>query len=679
MANYRLLFLFTLLSFVFLSCSTRISGISQEARERIIVTVTFLKVDLTLLLEGEVCPYTSYCPGQTVNITSRLDNVGNLNASGNLYIRILNTTNQEIFRQDWTQVNVSAGETKNYTTNYTVQEKDEAGDYIVESNYSYDGNFTSSRCRLKVKKGIGTLHRFPAWIIDTIPPGRTKTYPSGIQLWLQDACNSTNVTLNTTAGIPGEWVSLSPDLVYLVPDVVNSTNVNITVFPLIPEGVYDNGTIFAYADNQRVDVRLNITVKMVDFVLDVKVQEKKVCLGETVSARINITKILPEDDVYVNMTYQIVDINNTVYNEEKNYNVFVGNESVLKVSSLSLPSSVKEGNYIFLATLDYNSSLTQAFDTFQVVSCPPPPPTPPGPGPVPGPELPSPELYKLILSLSHELLTVTTSNKTSFIATVNNTGTETVESVKILVDGIPSEWISVFPSEKDIFPGDVEKYLVVIDVPRGADVGVYQLRVKATDKVESNTVILTLIIGRNLKEIADLLLEELEKIKSEAERALLIKKCLDITIIKTFHEDAESAFENGMKEYESENYENAINWFEYVIPVEKKVVSMTDITVKTELNTINTSKFLIPPFYKPERQFELAEVYLEEKNYEEICDPILKIRKFIMLGLVFWPGMVIFFIILVIVAFVLYKRKRQKERAIMLLRAKERIVGPPQE
>jgi tetratricopeptide (TPR) repeat protein len=333
---------------------------------------------------------------------------------------------------------------------------------------------------------------------------------------------------------------------------------------------------------------------------------------------------------------------------------------------------VKEGNYFFLATLDYNKTLTQAFDAFDVVSCVAPPPPPPPPPPRKE-EKPTIKLYKLLLALSDELLTVTTMNKTSFVATVNNTGTELVESVKISVEGIPSEWISIFPPEKNIFPGSVEKYLVVISVPRAADSGVYQLRVKATDKVESNTVLLTLIIGRNLREVADLLLKELEKTKSEAERALLIEKCLDVTIMKTFYDDAQLAYESGMDEYEKGNYEVAINWFEYAIPVEKKILSRADITIKTELDTFSTSKILIPPFYKSEEQFKAAGIYFSEKNYEKICDPILKIRRLIIFGLVFWPGIVIFFIVLAIVLFVLYRRKREKERAMMLLRAKERL------
>jgi len=294
-------------------------------------------------------------------------------------------------------------------------------------------------------------------------------------------------------------------------------------------------------------------------------------------------------------------------------------------------------------------------------------------------ETSSSTLKNLKLSLSDEYLTVTTRNKTSFIATANNTGTEIVESVNISIKDISNEWISVIPQTKDIFPGETEKYLVVIDVPRGADTGVYKLGVKATDKVESNTETLTLIIGKDSKEVADMLLKEIERIKAEAERALLIKKCLDITVIKTFHEDAEVAFENGMKEYGNNNYEKAINWFKYAIQFEKQVVNKAEITIKTELEAFNSSRILIPPFYKSEEQFKLSENYLKEKNYDKICDPILNIRKFIIIGLIFWPGMVIFFVVLLILLFVIYKIKKQKERVMRLLKVKKRLEEPYQE
>jgi hypothetical protein len=653
------------------------SGVEEEVTEEVKLHVLKMDVDVSILMNGSTCDSSSeYCVGDVVNVTSKLTNIGNFNVTGGLMARIFNRTN-EIHSETWNGVNLSESETKYYDTTYKVQDKDVDYSLIgpetftATSNYSFDGKFNETKCNFRVKKGIGVLQRFPGQIVDTIPPGRTKTYPSGIQLWLEDACNGTTAVLNKTQGIPGEWVNFSQNRIYLNP--WNTTDINITVPPLTPEGIYDNGTIFVYAGNQRVDIGLNITVAMMNFIVNVTVQEEKVCPGKTVPANINITKILPSGDVNVNMTYQIVDQNLTVYYEEKDYNVHLGNELVQKLVTLTVPSSTKEGHYMFLVTLGYNSTLTQAYDMFEVITCIPPI-LPPGPSTGIEEVTPTEVMVRaIILNLSADTLTVITGNKTSFIATVKNIGTETVKSVKISIEGIPSEWIRIFPTTTDLDIGEVEEYLIVINVPNNATTGIYKLKVKAIDDIESNTVVLTLIIGKNPKEVAELLLKELESVRDETKKSLSIEDCLDITIMKTFYQDAESAFEKGMREYESKNYEGAVNWFEYALPIEKKVVNKVDITLELELETTNTSKFLIPPFLKSKDQFQLAGEYLQEKNYEKICDPIERIRKFILIGLIFWPGIVILFIILIILIIMLYRRRKGEERVKILERVKERL------
>ncbi|MFQ6119993.1 MAG: hypothetical protein ACE5KE_08920, partial [Methanosarcinales archaeon] len=236
--------------------------------------------------------------------------------------------------------------------------------------------------------------------------------------------------------------------------------------------------------------------------------------------------------------------------------------------------------------------------------------------------------------------------------------------------------ISIFPSNANITPGTIEDYLVVITVPRDAEVGVYKLKVKATNEVESNTEVLTLVIGRNEKEIADLLLKELERMRAEANESLVIEECIDVTGIKTYYNEAELSLKNGIEEYENENYPVAINWFEHAIPMEKKVVHRVDIAVEVEIETSNTSKFVIPPFLEPEEQFQLASIYLNEKNYEKICDPIVKIRNLVLIGLIFWPAVIIIIIVLIIIFVIIYRRKRRYERAEILERLRERFKRP---
>jgi hypothetical protein len=683
--NYKLLIL---LFFVFLVYSLqsieKTSKATDEASEKINLHISILDVNVSILMNGSTCEsFNGYCVADVVNVTNKLVNVGNVNATGNL-LTIMSKQTNEIHRESWYDVNVSEGEHKYYDTIHKLQDKDVDYSIIgpeiftVMSNYSFDNKFNDTSCSFKVKKGIGTLQRFPDQIVETIPPGRTNIYSSAIQLWLQDACDSTIATLNTTKGIPGDWVSFPQDSIYLKPyknpNDFNYTDVNITIPSLIPKGVYDNGSIFIYAGGQTREVRLNITVAMVDFILNITVQEKGVCPGKIIPASINITKILPPGDVNVTMTYQIVDSNHTVYDENRDDNVPISNISVQKLSTLTVPSFTNKGNYMFLVTLDYNSTLTQDYDTFEVSSCPTIPETPGGGGP--GIEAPIPsktEVRAIGLNLSTDTLTVITGNKTSFIASVKNIGSELVKSVKISIEGVPQDWIRIFPTTTDIDISEVEEYLVVINVPNNATSGIYKLKIKATDDIESNTVILTLIIGRDPKEIADLLLKELEGVRAEAKKSLLIGNCMDITVMKTFYQDAESSFEKGMNEYKNRNYEGAVNWFEYAIPIEKKVVNKVDITLELEIETTNTSKFLIPPFYKSNEQFQLAGEYLEEKNYEKICDPLEKIRKFILIGLIFWPGIIILFIILIILIIIFIRRRRGQERVKILEKVRERL------
>lgn len=639
-------------------------------------------VKLSILIDNQECPTKSYCPGQIVDITNKLENVGSNNLIGNLSTSILNTTSQEIHNEKWSNIDLLLGEIEYFKTNYTIQEKDELGIYSIKSNFTYDENFTDSTCIFRVNKGIGTFRRSPGDIVDTIAPNTTKnyTYPDNIQLWLEDACNSTTAILNKTQGIPSEWVSLFQDKLYLNP--YNSTDFSITIPPNTPEGVYDNGSIFIYAKNpygedKIREIRLNIIVSNNDFRLSVKVptESKTVCQGGSVNARINITKINPPEEVKVNMTYQIVDYDWVVYKEKKDDDIsIIENETTLS-STLAVPSTT--GKYMFLAKLERKSAVKQAYDTFEVISCPTTTETPTGGEGGQKEEILKLEVYKIILNVSNEILTVITGNKTSFIASVNNTGTEVARSIMISVDGIPQDWISVFPSTANIYSGEIGKYLIVIEVPTNAETGIYKLNVKAMDGTESNTVVITLVIGRNPKEIADLLLTELEKFRSDAKRSLSVKDCIDTTIIKTVYDDAEYAVEKGKEEYNNKNYEKAVSWFEYAIPVEKKVVDKVDITLEMELGTSNTSKVLIPPFFKTEEQFQLAGTYLKEKNYEKICDPLDRIKKFILIGLIFWPAMVVILIILIITTIIYYRIKRRRERTKILQEVKERLKKIP--
>lgn len=280
---------------------------------------------------------------------------------------------------------------------------------------------------------------------------------------------------------------------------------------------------------------------------------------------------------------------------------------------------------------------------------------------------------EVTLNLSTDLLYVVTGNRTSFITNVKNTGTKMVESVNISLEGIPLEWIDVLPTISDIQPGETQGYLLVIDVPKDVEVGMYSLELKATNDVESNTETMILIVGKNMKEIADFLLKELEDSKSEAEESLLVEECVDVSIVKTFHKESELAFENGKEEYQRGDYIKAINWFEHAVPIERDVIQRVDTSLETEIKTLKSSRIIIPPFFNSKEQFQFTETYLSEKNYKEICGPIKRIKNLIMIGLVFWPGIVLLLIVLITVIVILWKRGKREERAEIMERLRERL------
>ena len=92
-----------------------------------------------------------------------------------------------------------------------------------------------------------------------------------------------------------------------------------------------------------------------------------------------------------------------------------------------------------------------------------------------------------------------------------------------------------------------------------------------------------------------------------------------------------------------------------------------------ELETLKKSRFLIPPFYNAEEQFNLAENYLKEKNYEKICEPIKRIRKYIINGMIFYIGVLLIILVVLVVVIFFKRRKKEEEREKVIERIRERI------
>jgi len=618
--RYKILILLVLLISVSLY-SIKTGWISSETLQYIQVTVAIEKADITVDVPTPPSGLNYYCPGEVVNVSSTIINSGSSNITGDLLSRILNPNNGEVHSQNWFGIDVQIGENKIYNTLYTIPTNPVVGTYTAEGNFSYGTQFVYSNDTFEVRKGIGNFLVSTDRISVTIPPGNHTT--RNITFWLQDACDNTIVFLNTTSDIPGNWVNFMPNNVLLTPFITNLTSMNISVpKSFITEGTY-SGTIFAYANGQVRSIALNVTVSGKAFSLNVTVPsyKKEVCPGEDVPAIIGISKNFP-GIVDINMTHQIKDFIGQVYDEENE--TLQMNDSLETVSVLTAPSTT--GYYTFSSTLQHNSSIVDDSDTFRVIECvaPPPPPLPSRGRGVP----PLVKIYDITLRLSTNLLTVIRGNRTSFIAYVNNTGTETADSIKLSIDGIPMTWIEILPMELSISPGEEKEYL------------------------------------------------ELERLRALANESLSVEECIDVAIIKSYYNDAELARERGLEEYGLENYEKAIDWFEHAITVYEQVISRVDITVEMEISTTNSSKFIMPPIFDSDKQLILANTYLIEKNYRRICEPIEELRNYIMIGLVFWPVIVIIPIILIIIFVIFYQKKRKKDVIAILERVRKRL-GPP--
>ena len=618
-------------------------------------------VSLTLEVDKDI-----YCPGEIVNLTNTIENIGD-RTTGNLFNVIRNPSSSIVNTTFWNDIILNMGQKKVYNSYYTVPSDPTTGTYTAEGNFTYDGKVEYATDNFQIFSGIGTLLYTPPDKIEVTIESGSFNDDNQMEFWLVQSCENTFVIMNKSTGIPGDWVNFTNERVYTTTQP-NSTIVNISV----PLGVMNKtytGYIYFYPEGgSQHSIDLIVHVTGLVFTMNVIAVPKTVCIGNTVSGIVNAEKN-QEGPLDVNMTYRIVNITNVI--AETNRSLHFDNMTAQDIQTFDIPASLAEGIYTFTAILQYNQTQTQSSDTFQVIKCIPTTSIPPSPAAAPAP-LPIPT-YGLSLRLSKNLLTVITGNKTSFIAFVNNTGTDTVESVKILTEGIPINWIETIPAMNDISPGQTKEYLVVITIPSNAEPGVYRLNVTATDSVESNKETLLLFIGRNPKEIADLLLSEIENVRIIANQSLLVEECIDISLIKSMYQDAEIARENGMKEYQSKNYVSAINWFEYAILNYQQVIYRVEIAVQLEISATKKSGFLTPPGTNIEDQLNQAQKYLNEKNYAKICEYLVNTRTLMMYGFIFWPLLIIIPIVLLIIFVIIYRRHREMERDKTLVEIKGRL------
>ena len=660
--NRKYFFLFLVVVFLF---SVPIS-FSQSQDQTVMNTSVKLAPNIFVSVYTDK---SSYCPPEIVNITTKLENRGNLATTGNLTTMIYDPYWHEFMNGSWGSILLNPTDIKYFNLSHTVTEGDTAGVYTVESNFTYNGEYKYSETTFRIKQGIGTLVASPSKIEETALPG--DTIVKKIYFWLVYPCHGTYVYFNATPGPPGSWVIFSENPIWLPIKSWNMTVVYIYVDlpPNTTAGDY-TGYIHAYAENQDVVIPLIIHVQpapIFDVVTEVLPQYKEVCIGSDVTAKVTITKVFPPETVDVNMTYKI-ESNTTVYDMKQE--TIAITTSTERYPTLHVPSIISEGYYTFSATLEYQNTSVYSSDIFLAKYCPVY--VPPS-GYAPPPPIKPPPTFPLILTLSNYRLNAIIGNTTGFVAHVKNIGEKTARAVRLEISGVPIEWISLAPYRSNILINETKDYVVTINVPDDAKEGIYYLNVKATDEYRSEEKTVALIVAKDLKSLAELLFQQLEKTRSVANRTLFLS-CLDIKdIIKAFN-DAESVREMGIQEYNKGNYKNAINFYDYALSSYEKIIQEADTLMSLEIE--KPKPFIFSPFIESYLEdYTRLQACVDGKNYKDFCKYRDDIQR-----LSFYSTVTVILLVLIIATSVIililaYRRRKEFYIAITLRRIRERLKG----
>ena len=203
--KYKLLILLVLLLAIsFYSVKT--GWISSESLQYIFVTVVSKQVLFTVSVDKD-----SYCPGDVINITNIIKNIGVFNLTGNITTRILNPKNLPIHNETWINEDLLVGENKTYNSYYTVNGSEISGNvefgFLADGNYSYDDILYRTSSSFWIQKGIGNFYESPTPIEKWIEPGNNET--ETITFWLYHPCQGAVVTMNKSLGIPGDWINFT--------------------------------------------------------------------------------------------------------------------------------------------------------------------------------------------------------------------------------------------------------------------------------------------------------------------------------------------------------------------------------------------------------------------------------------------------------------------------------------
>jgi hypothetical protein len=236
---------------------------------------------------------------------------------------------------------------------------------------------------------------------------------------------------------------------------------------------------------------------------------------------------------------------------------------------------------------------------------------------------------------------------------------------------VPQEWLTIYPTIADIDSKKTSEFLLVIKVPTSAQEGVYTLKVKATDSVESNEKEVSLIIGKNQESLIKLLIGEIEKWRRMAEEALKLK-CMDINELITIFGEGEIVRGLGLRDIDSGNLKNAQELLIQAINDYENVVTKADILM--ELRLQNTKPLISFPLTKRIKLgLEGMERAMRERNYTEFCVDSSTVQMNSTFSILILVSSVLLFICLGFLILILLKKKREKTTAEKMEEIRRRL------
>jgi hypothetical protein len=215
--------------------------------------------------------------------------------------------------------------------------------------------------------------------------------------------------------------------------------------------------------------------------------------------------------------------------------------------------------------------------------------------------------------------------------------------------------------------------LVLFSVPENAASGIYDIKIKAVGKIESDTKTLKLVIGKNPEEVSSLLLEHMENLRTNANMLVELESCLELSRVKILYLEGEKSREKGLSNYRSKNFEKSIDWFKHSINTYIKVIDQTTLKIEIKIEELKNDKIGIFPIIGLNEQVRILEEYYLERNYSRLCEPIQEINRLRKLSVILWITVLLLFSVSALIGVILVKRRRSSQRKQIIKRVKKRL------